>query len=381
MEKYEVIIVGAGASGIMCALNTSKKTLLIEAGERVGKKILATGNGKCNISNDVVEAQNYNTPLVEQYFKQFDNVQTLKYFERLGIFTYADDEGRRYPLSNSANTVLDILLKSLSLKKNVEVLVNTKPLAVAKVNDGFKVTTVDKTYLTKKLVIATGGNSGMQYLKNLGVNFETFLPSLVGLKTKKNKGLAGVRVSNVKVKFNHLFDEVGEILFKEDGISGIVIFNLSAHLARHKISSGKITIDLLSNVSTKNLLTMLQTSIVNNPNYHLNNILEGILHKSLAKNILQQLSLDELLAKDCAEHDISRIVHTIKNYEVIVTGYADNNQVHTGGVSLKDLDCQLQHQQIKNLYLIGEVVNVDGVCGGYNLQWAWTSGKIVGDNL
>ncbi len=380
MEKYEVIIIGAGASGIMCALNTTKSTLLIESSDRIGKKILATGNGKCNMTNDVIKAACYNTPLVNQYFDKFDNVQTLKYFESLGIHTFADQEGRRYPLSNSANTVLDLLLKALSLKKNVRTIVNAIPLSVAKVKDMFSITTQNRTYVCNKLVIATGGNSGTEYLKQLHVEYVGFKPSLVGLKTTKNKGLAGVRVSNVKVSFND-FKETGEILFKEDGVSGIVIFNLSAYLARNKIGTGKITIDLLSGLDQRTVFDMVQTSVQNNPDYLLVDIVEGFLHKSLAKNILEKLSLDKKLAKDCTDNDFKQLVHFMKNFTVNFVGYSDNNQVHTGGVDLNDLDENLQHKRVNNLYFAGEVVNVDGMCGGYNLQWAWTSGKIVAGSL
>lgn len=380
MENYEVIIIGAGASGIMCALNVKAKTLLVEASDRIGKKILATGNGKCNLTNNQLSVVNYNTPLVERCFSQFNQNQTLKYFENLGIFTYADQSGRRYPLSNSANTVLDLLLKKLNAKSNVKVVVNSMPMTITRFNDGFTVTTKTQTYFGHKLVLATGGNSGTQYLNQLKIAYQPFRPSLVGLRTTKNKGLAGVRVSNVKVTMNQ-FSEVGEILFKEDGISGIVIFNLSAYLARNQISTGKISLDLLTEIDREQLFTMLQTSIQNNPQYLLVDILEGFLHKSLAKNILEKLSLDKTLAEDCTLNNMINLVENIKNYVVTFTGYADNQQVHTGGVDLKDLDDHLQHKQVKNLYCCGELVNVDGVCGGYNLQWAWSSGKIVGDCL
>ena len=380
MENYEVIIIGAGASGIMCALNVKAKTLLVEASDRIGKKILATGNGKCNLTNNQLSVVNYNTPLVEKYFSQFNQNQTLKYFENLGIFTYADQSGRRYPLSNSANTVLDLLLKKLNAKSNVKVVVNSMPMTITRFNDGFSVTTKTQTYFGHKLVLATGGNSGTQYLNQLKIAYQPFRPSLVGLRTTKNKGLAGVRVSNVKVTMNQ-FSEVGEILFKEDGISGIVIFNLSAYLTRNQISTGKISLDLLTEIDREQLFTMLQTSIQNNSQYLLVDILEGFLHKKKTKNILEKLSLDKTLAEDCTLNNMINLVENIKNYVVTFTGYADNQQVHTGGVDLKDLDDNLQHKQVKNLYCCGELVNVDGACGGYNLQWAWSSGKIVGDCL
>ncbi len=377
MEQYDAIIIGAGASGIMCALNATAKTLLLEASDRVGRKILATGNGKCNLTNDNLNIQCYNTPLVKPYFDQFNNEQTLQYFADLGLFTYADEAGRRYPLSNSANTVLDLLLCALNLKQNVKTVVNATPILVEKNDNGFVVKTQNQTYVGRKLVLATGGNSGTQYLQQLKVNYQSFRPSLVGLKTTKNKGLAGVRVSNVRVQGNG-FDEVGEILFKEDGISGIVIFNLSAHLARKKISTGQITLDFLSGIEINKLFTMLQSSIQHHPKYLMVDILEGFLHKSLARNILEKLDLNQTMAKDLTIDEINTLVATLKHYPVTVTGFADNYQVHTGGVNLPDLDEHLQHRQVRNLYCIGELVDVDGVCGGYNLQWAWTSGKIAG---
>lgn len=380
MEKYRVIIIGGGASGIMCALNTKQSTLLIEAGERLGKKILATGNGKCNLTNDFVSDVNYNTPLVVPFLQRFNQLETLKYFEQLGVHSYADIEGRRYPLSNSANTVLDLMLLALQRKRNVKVCVNAIPLKIVATNDGFSVITNDKTYYGDKLVLATGGNSGTQYLQQLKINYQSFRPSLVGLKTNRNKGLAGVRVSNVRVKFQ-TFNEVGEVLFKEDGLSGIVVFNLSAYMARRQIKSGTIYLDLLAQVPTNNLRNMLQISFDYHPDYFLTEILTGILHKSLAKNLVEKLSLTQVKTQDCSEQTIDDLVNLIKNYPVMMQGYADNYQVHTGGVNLDDLDEHLQHRQMKNLFFAGEIINVDGNCGGYNLQWAWTSGKIVADSL
>ena len=380
MEKYRVIIIGGGASGIMCALNTKQSTLLIEAGERLGKKILATGNGKCNLTNDFVSDVNYNTPLVVPFLQRFNQLETLKYFEQLGVHSYADIEGRRYPLSNSANTVLDLMLLALQRKRNVKVCVNAIPLKIVAANDGFSVITNDKTYYCDKLVLATGGNSGTQYLQQLKINYQSFRPSLVGLKTNRNKGLAGVRVSNVRVKFQ-TFNEVGEVLFKEDGLSGIVVFNLSAYMARRQIKSGTIYLDLLAQVPTNNLRNMLQISFDYHPDYFLTEILTGILHKSLAKNLVEKLSLTQVKTQDCSEQTIEDLVNLIKKYPVMMQGYADNYQVHTGGVNLDDLDEHLQHRQMKNLFFAGEIINVDGNCGGYNLQWAWTSGKIVADSL
>ena len=371
MEKYEVIIIGGGASGMMCALHSQQPTLLLEASDRLGKKILVTGNGKCNITNDCLTAQSYNTPLVMPYLQQFDQKRTLQKFAELGLQTYADDAGRRYPLSNSAHSVLDLMLKGLGAKNNVTVRVNAMPTKVTQVPNGFTVATAQTTFWCHKLVLATGGNSGTQYLQQLKVAYQPFRPSLMGLKTSKNKWLGGVRVSHVRVQCQQ-FDEIGEVLFKEDGISGIVIFNLSAYLSRRNVTKGQMVIDLLPDVPDEQLTAWLQESLAGHPHYSMVEILEGFLHKSLAKNIVERLG---------GKNNVRDLVQAIKQYPVNFCGYADNQQVHTGGVDLANLDEHLQHRQVPHLYCVGEVVNVDGVCGGYNLQWAWTSGAIVGDNL
>ncbi|MBQ4558558.1 MAG: aminoacetone oxidase family FAD-binding enzyme [Clostridia bacterium] len=376
MEKYDVIIVGGGASGLMCAITTkAKKVLLLDASDRLGKKILVTGNGKCNITNDSIATNYYNDDKVSEYFAKFNNLQTIKLFENIGLFTYSDEEGRRYPVSNSANSVLDIILAKLRDKDNVQVMTSCNIQSINKSKGVFQLKTDKGELLADKVVLATGGNSATKYLENLGMKYVGFTPSLMGLKTTKNKGLAGVRVSNVKVSFNE-FEEVGEVLFKEDGVSGIVIFNLSASLARNGIRQGRIFLDFLPNMPLNTLKSALKASIEGNSNYSPIEILEGLLHKSLAKNILDTLGI-----KNLKDFDLNNVANLIKQYPVNFVGYSDNNQVHSGGVDLKDLDNNLQSKDVANLYVIGELVNVDGVCGGYNLQWAWTSGHIVGEAL
>jgi len=376
MEKYDVIIVGGGASGLMCAITTkAKKVLLLDASDRLGKKILVTGNGKCNITNDSIATNYYNDDKVSEYFAKFNNLQTIKLFENIGLFTYSDEEGRRYPVSNSANSVLDIILAKLRDKDNVQVMTSCNIQSINKSKGVFQLKTDKGELLADKVVLATGGNSATKYLENLGMKYVGFTPSLMGLKTTKNKGLAGVRVSNVKVSFKG-FEEVGEVLFKEDGVSGIVIFNLSASLARNGIRQGRIFLDFLPNMPLNTLKSALKTSIASNSNYSPIEILEGLLHKSLAKNILDTLGI-----KNLKDFDVNKVANLIKQYPVNFVGYSDNNQVYSGGVDLKDLDNNLQSKEVANLYVIGELVNVDGVCGGYNLQWAWTSGHIVGEAL
>ncbi len=376
MNNYDVIIIGGGASGIMTALNADKtlKIAILERSDRIGKKILVTGNGRCNITNKCLDVTKYNTSDVMKYFDRYNNRDFAQEMQDFGLYLYSDEEGRMYPLSNSANSVLDIMLTNLSARKNVEVITNCDIKKIAKDGKNFVVNIANGiSYTCDKLVVATGGNSAKSYMADLGVKYSEFVPSLVALTTTKNKGLAGVRVSNVHIKYGN-FEQNGEILFKEDGISGIVVFNLSTVFARNNLKTGTITIDFLPQMSAKEIEKNMCNTMKNCPNYTIVDLLQGYLHKALARNIAEKCGTKSGVSVDL----IKKAVSVIKNYTVNVTGLSDNNQVHSGGVSLRLLDDNLMYRDISGLFFAGEIIDVDGECGGYNLQWAWTSGKIVG---
>lgn len=380
MEKFDVIIVGGGASGLMCALNIiDKKVLILEQQDKIGKKILVTGNGRCNLTNVTISADFYNTNLVKKFLDKFNEKQTLQFFNNLGLETYNDNEGRVYPISNYAASVLDVLRFNINKKQNITIKTQEKALKISKNKENFEVLTNNCNYLSTSVVFCCGGNFNDMF--DFCVDKKEFQPCLCSLITEKNKGLNGIKQRNVQVTLiqeNKEYKEVGEILFKDNAISGIVIFNLSSYYEQK--SPAKIIIDFLPNYGINKLIE----NINNRKNIYENaqNLLCGMFHKQIGIAILEKANIDiNINCNELTEKDVFNLANTIKNYEVNVFGCEKNNQIFKGGINLESLDSNLMSKQIENLYFAGESCNINGLCGGYNLQWAWTSGKIIADNL
>lgn len=375
----KVAIVGGGPSGILCAIIASKKydvTIFCNQ-EKLGKKILVTGNGKCNLTNLYNFDKAYNRE-ISNYLKSFDNIKTIKFFEEIGLLTYADEDGRIYPISNTANSVLDVLINQVC-KNNINVMTNQTVLNVLKKNDDFVIQTQLQEYNFDKVVIAVGSQDSL--LKQMGISYNSFSPSLVALKTKEDTfSLSGMRLSNVKAilkgEVNH--EEYGEVLFKENGLSGICIFNLSAYLARQKNYNSIICLDLLPNLSNDKLKEIFIKRL--NKNYtNSKEFMQGLFSEKINSYILKNCAIKN--NEKITKKDIEKIINTIKNLTFNIVGHYQNNQVNSGGVDLNNLTNTLEYKYVKNLYFIGEVVDVDGICGGYNLQWSWTSAVIAGEAL
>lgn len=379
-EVFDVIVLGGGAAGMMCACNLKgKKVAVVDEGSKAAKKLMVTGNGRCNLTNVQVDSRFYNQN-IDRFLSRFDQNRTLEFFENLGLVTYADEEGRVYPLSNSAKSVVDVLGHGA---RGATFFLGERVKGVVQEANGFSISLSNKTLFAEKLVVATGGNSG-QVLEMLGVKHKKFVPSLVSLESGQTRDLNGVRVSNVLVTATNATgqtkSERGEVLFRENGLSGIVIFNLSTLFSRQGDFNGRVTIDLLPDNKPTQLESLLRKR--KSLDVRLDKFFVGMFSNAVANEIFKQSKLNTNTPSTAlSEKDISLLAKTIKNLRFEIFGHLENNQVFSGGVPLEDLDENLMHKQIKNLYFAGEVCDVDGQCGGFNLQWAWTSGHIVGASV
>ncbi len=391
MERYDVIIIGGGASGLFLAseLPAGKRVAIVEANDRVGKKLLATGNGKCNLTNLDMTIVHYNRPsYVEGFLDRFDAHDAIATFERMGLLTKVVDK-RVYPYSECASSVLDVLRNAV-MRAGVELLTGHIVNSVENYADTFTVQGVVKDGDAKRsfslqadaVVLATGstatfGRNSLALYEALGHQIKPLSPSLVPIKTEKEpiKGLSGVRVkAGVRLGYRY---EVGEILFKDFGLSGIAVFNMSSEIARGSAKAGDIIyIDFMPEYSQAEVENLLRKR----GNVRVGELLVGTFHSKVVDRILWQAkaSPDEL-----AQPKITAISKAIKRYPVAVEGLGDISlsQVVSGGLNVKEFDDNLMSLKCKNAYAVGEALDVDGDSGGYNLQWAWTSAKIVADAL
>ncbi len=374
MDKtFDIVIIGGGASGLFCAnlLSPAYKIALIEKNDRVGKKILATGNGRCNLTNTDLSSNFYNQN-IDKFFEVFNNFNTIDYFKSIGLLTYCDKEGRVYPISNYANSVLDIL--RLNIQDNVTIFDNTFVTKIQKSNNFIIKTNSNENIMCKYIIYACGGNSCNEIV-NLHKKIKPYKKSLVSLETDENVFLNNIRVNNVKATINindKIYTETGEILFKDNAVSGIMIFNLSSHMARVNNYKQTIILDLLPNIDKQQLITILQNR-QNQKYFNADNFLIGIFHSALSKNIMKKVNFDT--------KNVEKIANIIKNYEICTHKPLNNEQVYSGGIILDSLTDKLESKQTPDLFFAGECVDVDGVCGGYNLQWAWTSAYVVANYI
>ena len=396
-----IIIIGAGASGMMAALTAAevpgRKVILLERQQRAGRKLLATGNGRCNLTNTGTTIENYhgeNRDFAVPALQAFPTQAVLDFFHGLGLVTVEEYGGRVYPLSDSANSVLDVLRFHLEAR-GVALKAAEPAREIKREKQGFTVVTDSEHLHADKLIIACGGaagaklggvNDGYELLKALGHKRTALYPSLVQLVTAPEypRALKGVRADctlRLCAGENVLAESKGEIQFIETGVSGPAVFDLS----RAAATGGKgliLAADFLEDYGEAVLFGLLEQRRGTLPALPANDILTGIVHNRLGKMLVKYARLNaSALLRELDDKSLQKLAKACKNFRLPVQGTEgfDKAQVTAGGVKTSGFNPEtLESWFVPGLFACGEVLDIDGDCGGYNLQWAWASGRLAG---
>lgn len=396
-----IIVIGGGASGMMAALTASEKpdrrVILIERQQRVGRKLLATGNGRCNLTNTGATIEHYhgeNRDFAVPALAAFPPAAVLAFYRKLGLVTREEYGGRVYPLSDSANSVVDVLRFALEAG-GVEVKTACPVREVKREKAGFLVATDDARLHADKLVIACGGAAGEKLggvmdgytlLGQLGHKRTALHPALVQLLTAPDypRALKGVRADcalRLLAGGEVLAQSAGELQFTETGVSGPAVFDLS----RAAATGGKglvLSADFLKDFDEAAVLALLKQRQVSLPELLVTDMLTGIVHNRLGKMLVKYAALDaNALLRALDGSALKKLARACKDFSLDVRGTEgfDKAQVTAGGVKTSGFNPEtLESWLVPGLFACGEVLDIDADCGGFNLQWAWASGRLAG---
>lgn len=396
-------IIGGGASGMAAALaaaeNPRVQVLLFERQARLGRKLLATGNGRCNLSNMYACSQGscqgyYGTDpeFAAQALFSFDPERTRQWFRSLGLYTVEDPMGKVYPYSDQANSVVDVLRFALE-KPNITVLTGFEVTKISRSDAGFMVSNGEQSYGCDRLIVACGGlagtklggsMAGYKLLTKLGHRSTRLRPSLVQLKTDWPGivALKGVRANcYAQILRDGAFyaKSHGEIQFTEYGLSGPVIFDVSRD-ACNGAGVWTCRLDLLPYESGDSLFEELVRR--RSTPLCADELLTGILHNRLGRVLTKEAGIrgSDAIAS-IGDDALKQVCYLVKNFEISLTEPMgmENAQVTAGGILTEDFNhYTMESYLVPGLYACGEVLDIDGACGGYNLQWAWSSGRAAG---
>lgn len=406
MKKYDIAVVGGGAAGMMSALTaakSSKKVILIEKNAVLGRKILATGNGRCNLTNRNATLDHYHgatADFIQKVLTQFDSEQAIKYFQNIGLILKEEDNGRIFPRTNQASSVVN-LLKHKLLEAKVDLSMDSEVKEVEKINDHlFRLTlSIGEIIESEKLIITTGGKAsyflgssgdGYFFATNFGHQVVPIAASLVPVETveKWSKEVQGVKVEarvSLMVDEETVSEITGDLLFTHYGLSGPAIMSQSRAIGRlDNKSKIEFRIDLFPELTEKQLDTVISGNFDKNGKQNVKNALLGILPESMIHLILKLSNIEP--TKKAAEVSKQIRLDLVKKMKSLIATVSvlrpiKEAQVTSGGVLSSEINPETMESKIvKNLYFAGEVLDVDGDSGGYNLQWAWSSGYVAGQN-
>lgn len=390
-----IAIIGAGASGLITSIilaSNGIKVIVYEENSKVGKKLYATGNGRCNITNKNISINNFysfSNGFIDYILDSFTFEDCKNFFSKLGLEFIINKQGRVYPLSLQSSTVVEIL-EEKAKSYGVEFKLNTKVDNIKYINNMFR---LNNQYNYSNIIIATGSkamfktkdiNKGYEFAKSFGHNIIEPFPSLVQLVSDDKN----INIAN-GVKIDGIVDGVkGDILFTKYGLSGSAILDISRNISQ-KLTKQKnilVKIDTLPSLSYEEILNILLKNIKNNGAQDIYLWLNSIINKKLAKYIVIKSTIPQNIkyTNFLTSTHIKQIVKNIKELKINIvdTKGSANAEVLAGGIDLKDIDKKTMSSKNKDgLYFVGEVLDVDGDCGGYNLHWAWGSGYICANSI
>lgn len=407
--KHQLLIIGGGAAGLMAAITAKDSGMdvaIVEGNDRIGKKILTTGNGRCNITNEyldddsmAVRYHSHNAGFPIAALKQFTVQNTIDFFHMLGLPLTTLEEGKMYPMSMQASSVLDIFRLALE-ERGIPLYLKHKVTDISRSERGFELicqTDEQESALlySEKIILCTGGKSaphtgsdgsGYTLAERLGHSLIAPIPALVQLKLdyRRLQALSGVKfdgAAKIFVGRTCAKTQFGEILFTDYGISGPPILQLSrtASYHLHKKDPVTIVVDMMHNRSEQELQDFLETHWGIFGHRSVADSLLGIIHKRIIPVLLKEAGIEQI-HKPCWElqwKEKRNLLKLLKHWEFKVTDTNKfaNSQVTAGGIDTREVDEHtLESKLIPRLYFAGEILDVDGDCGGYNLQWAWSSG-------
>lgn len=381
-SNKSVAIIGAGPAGCVCAKflkNNGFCPIIFDKGKYL-RTILPTGGGRCNLAHAEFDFKNLtkNYPRGEKFlysvFSKFGTEDAIQFFKQLGIETYTQEDNRIFPKSNSSRDVQEKLLKALKGCK----FVSEKVLSIEKLDNCYKIITNKSSYAFDVVIVSTGGHGNWDIFNKMDLNIIPPTQALVGLVTKENfSAISGVSIKNVKTYGKEFKNsDNGDIIFTHKGISGPLIYKISSIFARKEMPY-KLVFQLVKDLD-------LQAELNKNPHKEIKNLLGQFVPKSFAEFVLENLDIE----KDTPCHKITgklrdKIYKKLATFEVtIISKVPDGEVVTCGGIDLKEINSKtMESKKYPNLYFCGEVLDIDGFCGGFNLQNCWSTAFVVAQSV
>jgi len=405
MNNERMIIIGAGAAGLCAAIVSArrgKQVTLLEQNTKIGKKILVSGNGKCNIDNKYIQAKRFhsqNPPFIEEVLSHYDFIVVEKFFTSIGLELTEEKEGKMFPMSLQATSVVE-LLEYEAKRVGVKIVCDCTVQDIDKTHDIFTIETSQGTKSAHKLVLASGSaaapqlggsNSGYAFASKMGHSLVPRCPSLVQLCSEEPwvKECAGVKIAGkatLYVNGEYITEEKGDLLFTNYGISGLAILDISREVSIRLANFDycELSLDLMPELSKEKLSNLLLKRVEENSEKPLNLWLQGVINKKLIPIIMEQSKSKVKIEKELNRKEVNKLVHAIKNLKLSIndTKGFTSAEVATGGINTTEVNPQtMESKLVENLFFAGEILDVDGDRGGFNFHFAWVCGLRAASNL